>query len=469
MFRRNGIEPIVLYNSTLDNLKKTIENSFKYYDNNCISYIYINCHGSEYGLSMVLNNGSSTSTVSYNNLKTMLDKIPGTKVLMIESCESGASITESDISSKTRSIKHDQDLENAAELINKAIISTFAAPKSNPHLRRGELRADNYQVLAACSATQFSWGNQEGDDFTRYWSEGAGWDYTNSRNSDLHADKDKKGYVTLQDLCNYTSEQTITRKEKVKEIVKGKEIEKEITVTYYQNDMCYPENSDFPVFGTVPVSFISKAIDEYYREHKDIYKTPIGSIVRLSSGTAYQNYAGGVIVRYPNGRVDGFSRLSYVLNRIRQTRSFNIDGRGNDTMELYILVSLTQDGRSIVDRERWPKTRLHGRTDYNIIYEGTAVTPDHPANSNVFYTSDILRGESKISLNVEVMDYDKPNDDDHITTYSLYFNIENGWGVEGISSQCGSRTVNGSQVVYKDIPENTWNSFVCLDITIKKQ
>ena len=85
-----------------------------------------------------------------------------------------------------------------------------------------------------------------------------------------------------------------------------------------QNDMCYPENSDFPVFGTAPISFVSTAIEKYYRRYKDIFQSPIGSVLTLPDGIAYQNYSEGVIVRYPNGKVEGFTRLSYVLNRIRQ-------------------------------------------------------------------------------------------------------------------------------------------------------
>lgn len=455
MFRNHKITPHILIDTTFDHLKDTIKDVFKSNDENCISYIYINCHGNENGLYMVLS-GEETIRVDFSTLKNILDTINGTFVLMIESCHSGASITPTQ--SKLRSLKTVNS--STSEDMNKAIISAFAAPKRDPRLRSGEFRADKYQVIAACHADESAWGNStEGNDFTKLWRDGAKLVYwclgPNNGYEGWWADRSDKGYVTLQDLCNFTSQQ----------IHEKTDPSTNITTRHYQNDMCYPENSDFPAFGTPPISFISTAIDKYYRGHKGQFNNPIGSIVTLSSGISYQNYSGGVIVRYPNGKVKGFTRLSYVLQRIKQ-RAPLYEWVGNSTMELYIVVKMIQDNRIIVNNERWPKTRLHGNTDYNIIYEGDAVTPDHPANSNVFYTSDVLQGWSRIRLIVKVMEYDRPNADDHIATYDFNFGIENGWGFEGLSIQSGQRTASIFEATYKDI---LTNRLVGLDITIKKE
>ena len=306
MFQRNGITPYTLIDTTVDNFKNTINDIFKDNDEDCISYVYINCHGSVDGLAMVLD-VDKTVFIPYTELKGILNVIKGTVVLMIEACHSGASITAK--KAKLRNLNTVDMSTPTPEDMNKAIISAFSAPKRNSCFRKAELRTDNYQVITACHADENAWGDHiVGNDFTNFWCEGAGWDYKNNSDIEMLADTSNKGYVTLQDLCNYTNQQI----NNVKDPSTG------TVVRYTQNDMCYPENSDFPVFVTAPISLVSTAIEKYYRRYNDIYQSPIGSVMTLPTGIAYQDYEEGVIVRYPNGKVEGFTRLSYVLNQIRQ-------------------------------------------------------------------------------------------------------------------------------------------------------
>ena len=311
MFERNGITPHTLIDTTLDNLKNTILDIFKDNDENCISYIYINCHGSVDGLALVLD-GDKTVFVPYTEIKSILNVIKGTVVLMIEACHSGESITANAKMATLRRL-NTVDLSvpknDVPRDMNKAIISAFSAPKRDPRLRRAELRSDKYQVITACHGDENAWGDHiVGNDFTNFWCEGAGWDYKNNSEIEMLADTSSKGYVTLQDLCNYSNQQINNVKDPSTGTVER----------YTQNDMCYPENSDFPVFGAAPISFVSTAIEKYYRRYNKIFQSPIGSVMTLPNGIAYQDYEEGVIVRYPNGKVEGFTRLSYVLNQIRQ-------------------------------------------------------------------------------------------------------------------------------------------------------
>ena len=311
MFERHGITPHTLIDTTLDNLKNTILDIFKDNDENCISYIYINCHGSVDGLALVLD-GDKTVFVPYTEIKSILNVIKGTVVLMIEACHSGESITAKAKMATLRKL-NTVDLStpknDVPQDMNKAIISAFSAPKRDPRLRRAELRFDKYQVITACHGDENAWGDHiVGTDFTNFWCEGAGWDYKNNSDIQMLADTSNKGYVTLQDLCNYSNQQINNVKDPSTGTVER----------YTQNDLCYPENSDFPVFGTAPISFVSAAIEKYYRRYNKIFQSPIGSVMTLPNGIAYQDYEEGVIVRYPNGKVEGFTRLSYVLNQIRQ-------------------------------------------------------------------------------------------------------------------------------------------------------
>lgn len=447
MFNRNNISPVVVSNVTYETLRDTIEKVFMSADSRSVSYIYINCHGNTSGLAMVLR-GPKTVLITYTQLKSLLDTIPGMKVLMIESCQSGESIT------RTRSLS-----KKTPEDVNRAIINTFVPNKANLNLKTGELRANNYLVITACHGDESAWGNTSGNYFTKSWCKGAGWDYGKSMPTKRYADTNHDGFVSLKDLCDYTSQKTYDNKQ-------------------HQNDMCYPENTSFPVFGDVPVCtgprFVTSenpTIDAYYKQHggeTGIYGFAVGPVETVSGTTVkYQNFMGGVIVQYADGRVAGHTTLKYLLNHIRQTGRIR-DGYTDYSLEMYVVVKMWQNDMCIENSKRWPdySKRKHGGKEFDIIYEGKAVGAGHPQNANVFYDSFVLNGESHIYLNVEVWDYDRTNPNDHIRTYSFDFNIENGWGFDGtIPLSYSQKTASGNTVEYKDVYVE--NNKIKLDFSIK--
>ncbi|WP_028515411.1 PLAT/LH2 domain-containing protein [Ruminococcus flavefaciens] len=200
MFKRNSIRVLKrAQNRSLVQLESDIKlfaSNVKSYN---ISYIYINCHGNSGILALVLN-GKRTTTISYTKLKAMLDMIPGKKVLMIESCLSGSAI------------------EN---------VNTGATV----------FKDKNYFVITASRPYEFAWGGNVGGNFTNLWCKGAGYDYKNTSSKARAADTNNDGYVSVTDLCDYTEGVFM----------------KNATDSSYQSDMCYPEKTYFPVFGTSAV------------------------------------------------------------------------------------------------------------------------------------------------------------------------------------------------------------------------
>ncbi|KWW27505.1 MAG: hypothetical protein AUK64_2156 [bacterium P201] len=441
LFMRNCITPVVLKDVSRKCLEESIQQFFGNADSNSMSYIYINCHGNVDGLYMVIN-GTETTAVSFSDLRTMLDTIQGTKVVMIESCQSGASIT---ATSGRRSLQRKQ---TPASQMNEAVINAFSEHRGNKMLRRGELRGNNYLVITACHENESAWGSSDnkGNDFTKMWCEGAGWDHKSNQPIERRADTNLDGFVTLGELCRYTQRQCIK---------KGKE---------YQDDMCFPEDSARYVFGDMPLRNVSEydtsensAIEEYYLQHggsNGDFGLAISPLQKIN-GIAYQNFMGGVIVQYENGMVAGHTKLRYTLNRLKQIGKIS-DGKNDNSLEMFVIVHMKQDGIWIEKRKRWPEysKHRHGGTNLNIIYEGKTVTDEHPQNANVFYDSLIMRGESKIYLEIEVWDYDRSNANDHIRTYHFDLNLENGWGIDKpIQNPYASRETTESSANYDGVYE----------------
>ena len=245
-----------------------------------------------------------------------------------------------------------------------------------------------------------------------------------------------------------------------------------LKLKHYKRDFKkYPEGvSDETTSTTNNYTLSNKDIADYYNKHGGAdgeYGKPIGSVTS-KNGTTYQNFAGGVIVKYKNGTVSGHTKLRYILDHIKQNGKID-DGVCDDSLEMYIVVKMSQDGLTIEDSKRWPdySKRKHGGKSFDIVYEGAVVTAEHPSGTNVFYDSFTLRGESTIKLIVEVWDYDKTNANDHIRDYTFELNINNGWGFDfDLPQKFNSKTKATDKVSYKGVYQP--NNKVLLDMSIKK-
>lgn len=256
MFAHNHIEAEQLIDPTYTEVEAAIQRLNEKRGDHSLSYVYINCHGNEESLYCLVqdNDRNNTRGLSYNDLRTLFDTISGKKVVMIESCHAGASITrelKTDIARRMQRpqimqkmpIKQKTQIVQRMQRINESIISAFKPRHSasqNPRLRKGELIGTDYYVITACHADEYAWGAPDGGYFTNQWCTAAGWDCQNNKAIDRI---DRKMFVSLDDLCKYTSQQHHTKKDKDGNIIYESD----------QNDMCYPENSTFPVFGDEPI------------------------------------------------------------------------------------------------------------------------------------------------------------------------------------------------------------------------
>ena len=116
-------------------------------DNNDISYFYFSGHGSYTGVfttSYILptdSDGTVNYAISVDELESALSAIPGTKVVILDSCNSGGFIGKG----RKKVTTSKEDLES----FNNEFINVFSQAQS-----KGLLTTNQYKVLTACHSSQ---------------------------------------------------------------------------------------------------------------------------------------------------------------------------------------------------------------------------------------------------------------------------------------------------------------------------
>lgn len=171
------------------------------------SVFYYSGHGAMYNGDACLHM-SDLQLYSAAKLRAALDKVPGKKVIILDSCFSGGAIS--------KSAKGSADLSSA-------FIKAFSRSA------KGSLNAGDYVVLTAASQNESSWGDSEGEsdypmgEFTRALASALGSDDAGSLRT--AADENVDGTVTLHEAYQYIRYNSILSKAQV-----------------------YPEESAFPLY-----------------------------------------------------------------------------------------------------------------------------------------------------------------------------------------------------------------------------
>jgi len=214
------IDYIADSDATKSNILQEITSTFSEADENDISYFYFGGHGGKDGSIYYICPTDMTSSVSsqitVNELEEALSAIPGTKVVLIDSCYSGGFIGKGRDS--------DEFSDKAIKIFNEGIIKIFS---SGQNRERESLTADCYQVLTSCTSNQICFpinfdGNIIGV-FTAALLEGCGSNY-------FPADSNGNGEITLEEAYLYV-------KDKVS------------SLGFTQNVQVYPINSTFVFAG----------------------------------------------------------------------------------------------------------------------------------------------------------------------------------------------------------------------------
>lgn len=218
-------ELIDLY-ATKTAILQGIASTFSGADDNDVSYFYFSGHGGcgacTWGLftSYICPTDSLLTSydndISINELEIALSAIPGTKVVILDSCFSGGFIGKG--KGKITISKE----ETAS--FNDEIINVFSQAQS-----KGLLTTNQYKVLTACHYYQFSWDIPPGL-FTKVLVDGCGYD--GNYYADIANDNDTK--VTLDEAYEF-----------VKEWVPFYEFN--LGIDNRQDVQVYPEDSNFTI------------------------------------------------------------------------------------------------------------------------------------------------------------------------------------------------------------------------------
>lgn len=203
---------------TKDEILKAIKDTFAGANENDISYFYFSGHGTKnyYGESALV--GIETQEGDYYintyELKSALDDIPGTIVVILDCCYSGGFIDrnlmandEEDATNESQKIAEENNesvkiAEDNIEAFNNNFIEVFSEnEKMNNMSITKHLNTSKYKVLTASAGYETSVENPYiGGEFTYYFTQGSGY---NDR-SMLPADSNIDNKVSLQEIYEYT-------------------------------------------------------------------------------------------------------------------------------------------------------------------------------------------------------------------------------------------------------------------------
>lgn len=151
-----------------------------------VSLFYYSGHGASGGKLV----GVDRMGISAASLRTLLDRIPGRKIVIVDACHSGGIIGRSAESS-------------AAEDFASEFLSAFN------YKTRSNLATDGYYVITAAHSSEESLEMTSGGKsfglFTRYLCEGLGYDYLNDRTGEVLADTNGDGVISIHEAYNYAN------------------------------------------------------------------------------------------------------------------------------------------------------------------------------------------------------------------------------------------------------------------------
>ncbi len=193
-----------------------IASTFSGADNNDVSYFYYTGHGYRWLGTSYLCPADSTSIfslISVDELENALSAIPGTKVIILDTCRSGGFIGKSE-EGVTIS-------EEESTSFNDEVINVFSQGQS-----KSLLTTNQYKVLTSCRHDQVSYEFSSYSVFTIALCKGCGY-----FNYDYPADINADNKVSLQETYLYIKDW----------IIKS-------GYGYLQQDVqVYPENSTYPI------------------------------------------------------------------------------------------------------------------------------------------------------------------------------------------------------------------------------
>jgi uncharacterized caspase-like protein len=208
---------------TAPQILSAIDTAFAGADSDDVSLFYYMGHGSattnSYAGALTGIETQAYTTIGFISptaLRDALAAVPGTVIVLLDSCGSGSYIDDRDLSGSEEPVSIED-----ARAFNDAVIAAFSQSAG----RTGELLSGKFKVLTACEYNALSYTSIYGASVFTSALTGGGW-YDDSTNS-LSADGNHDGIVTLDEEYRYIYNHTDTDEQVVQ---------------------VYPTGSDYPLF-----------------------------------------------------------------------------------------------------------------------------------------------------------------------------------------------------------------------------
>lgn len=205
----NRFENIVV----AENLKKEeflekIKESFKGANDNDVSYLYYSGHGNNInGISYICTVDSAKDKesqikawISVDELRKALDQVPGTKVLIFDSCNAGGFIGKKVDAVTSPTQNSSRSSREFNESIQRAFSTSLGQDRSI-----GYLTTNEYKVLTASSEDEYSFEDKKEavGKFTKVLSQVAG------INGKISGDNDGDGKISLEEAYEYLEDNVV--------------------------------------------------------------------------------------------------------------------------------------------------------------------------------------------------------------------------------------------------------------------
>lgn len=199
------------FNASGNDIRNLISTTFAKADSNDVSLFFYSGHGASDGsLCTIEPSYGYDMTLSQSYIASWLSQIPGTVIVLYDSCYSGMSINK-DANGKITTTYQKTVTKKDTEKFNAAVINTFAKANAKVQAasKSGELCSSKFRVITACNKNEYSWCNQSYSYFSYYVVKAAGVDYYNgTAYSSSPADSDGNKVVTINECYNYVKGMT---------------------------------------------------------------------------------------------------------------------------------------------------------------------------------------------------------------------------------------------------------------------
>ncbi len=203
-----GYKVTMKFDNSRAELVRALQDAFRDAEPTDVSLFYINCHGGyDSGRAWLeLHDGSRITAAQ---LERMLRKIPGTVIVMIDCCQSGAFLS---------GTAHYDFNRGVLQAFSRGAGTSFALSKYRV-MTSSSSQQDSYRISFAGPDSEAAMATV----FVRSLCEAGGWDLIKDRKATMRADLDKDRIVTFEEAYRYT-------RRRVKQYLRDASVQQDVQV-----------------------------------------------------------------------------------------------------------------------------------------------------------------------------------------------------------------------------------------------